>query len=126
MGGWNRLNQSKSVAFFDSISQAQFEQLVHVRLASKLCEYQTKVGGFFHLEQPSGSSLPSLREFDAVRQRAHRTEFDMCAFGLKIPQTQKYIRKSSQVWTTSMNMFRMLDGKKCPRDHEHQSIAGTI
>lgn len=125
-GGWNRLNMFRSRALFDSVSQAQFDQLAHVRLAARLCEYQSRVGGFFHLEQPSGSSMPTLPEFETVRQHAHQAAFDMCAFGLKIPNTQKFIRKSSQVWTTSMNVFQLLDGRRCPKNHEHHQIAGTI
>ena len=50
----------------------------------------------------------------------------MCRFGLKIPNTDRFLRKSSQIWTTSEEVVQLLSGVRCKGDHEHAQIAGTI
>ena len=55
--GWNHLNQQKSMSLYDDIQHKQREQLPHLQLCVKLCQYQTKRQRHFHLEQPQGSSL---------------------------------------------------------------------
>ena len=55
--GWNHLNQQKSMSLFDTIHHKQQEQIPHLQLCVKLCQYQTKRQRHFHLEQPQGSSL---------------------------------------------------------------------
>lgn len=125
-GGWNRLNMFKSPSLFDSIQQKQFEQLPHVRLCAKICEYQHRLGRHFHLEQPIGSNMRYLPEFKPIAQVTLRAVFDMCRFGLKIPNSNRFIRKSSQVFTTSQCVFQSLDHTKCRGQHEHQRIEGSF
>ena len=48
----------------------------------------------------------STNEFRPIEQQTNRVCFDMCAFGLKLPKTSKFIRKRSQLWTTSDVMLR--------------------
>ena len=50
----------------------------------------------------------------------------MCMFGLRHPVTKLSLRKASQVYTTSQNMYQQLVKSKCKHDHEHQTIEGSV
>ena len=125
-GGWNRFNEQRGVANFERVYQLQQDQLPHVQLCARLCEHQHKLGKHFHLEQPLGSRMPDLPEFHPIKKRTLRARFHMCRFGLKIPGTNKFIQKGSQVFSTSSRLQEKLDGKRCLNDHEHQRIEGTL
>lgn len=125
-GGWNRLNMSKSPELYQEIFQKQCEQLPHVRLCSRICSYQHKLKRHFHLEQPGGSNLVNLPEFRPIAEVARKATLDMCRFGLRIPKTFRFIRKNSQVWTTSQAVCDRLDQQKCEGQHEHQRIEGSL
>ena len=56
-------------------------------------------------------------EFAPIKLITQRAMFDMCAFGLKIPQTDKFIKKRSQIWTSSPTMHEFLHQRTCPQDH---------
>ena len=124
--GWNRLNMSKSTFMFDLISQKQEMQMPHVHLCRRICEYQVRRGRHFHLEQPACSSLIQLDAFAFVRQHTVAARFDMCRFGLRIPKTNRFLRKKSQVLTTSRQLFHELNGVLCANQHPHQRIEGSI
>ena len=125
-GGWNRLNMFKSTSMFDDIQQKQCEQLPHVRLCARICDYQNRLNRHFHLEQPLGSNMIYLPEFQPITKVTLRAVFDMCQFGLKIPKSNRFIRKSSQVYTTSQAIFQSLNFVKCRGQHEHQRIEGSF
>lgn len=124
-GGWNRLNQHKSLEKFDQIYLKQQREMIHVKLCAEICEYQVNRGRHFHLEQPLGSSMYQLPAFQYIRQHTARAIFDMCQFGLKIPQTDQYIRKTSQVFTSSQPMFLSLNQCLCNHQHLHHRIEGS-
>ena len=124
--GWNRFNASRSVRLWDHVHAQQDAERVHIRLCAQLCDYQTKRHKHFHLEQPVGSSMISTDEFKPIEQQTNRVCFDMCAFGLKLPKTSKFIRKRSQIWTTSDVMLRKLAHHDCPGNHDHTQIAGSM
>ena len=95
--GWNRFNAQRSLRLWDHVHARQAAERVHVQLCAQLCSYQTKRNKHFHLEQPVGSSMISTDEFRPIEQQTNRVCFDMCAFGLKLPKTSKFIRKRSQL-----------------------------
>lgn len=125
-GGWNRLNQSKGITSFERVQRLQQEQIPHVELCARLCQYQHDLGRHFHLEQPLGSGMPNLPEFQPIKERTLKASFHMCRFGLKIPGTDKFIQKGSQVFSTSIRLHEKLDGKRCLNDHDHQRIEGSF
>lgn len=120
------MNMYKSVKLFDQISQKRREQLTHISLCSQLCRFQVERNRHFHLEQPLGSKMTSTSRFQPILQMTTRTCVDMCAFGLKIPKTNRFLRKASQVFSTDPDMCRSFQGKRCNNQHEHQAIAGSI
>ena len=124
--GWNRLNMGKSSFMFDLISMKQEMQMPHVHLCRRICEYQVRLGRHFHLEQPAGSSLIQMDAFAFIRQHTVAARFDMCRFGLRIPKTNRFLKKRSQVLTTSRQLFHELNGFLCANQHSHQRIEGSI
>jgi hypothetical protein len=125
-GGWNRLNAQKSVALWNYVHDRQAQERCHVRLCAQLCQYQVRRNKHFHLEQPGGSAMIYTPEFQPISQKTQQVCFDMCRFGLKIPNTDRFLRKSSQIWTTSEEVLQRLSGIRCNGDHEHAPIAGTM
>ena len=125
-GGWNRLNAQKSPRLWTMIHDKQENEKIHVQLCSKICEYQTRRNRHFHLEQPAGSAMINTKEFDSIRKLTHRAMFDMCSFGLKIPKTNKFLKKRSQVWTSSEHVWKFLNRHDCKQNHDHQTIEGSV
>lgn len=125
-GGWSRLNQFKSVDLNNAISQEQTRQLIHVKLCSQLCDLQVRHHRHFHLEQPLGSRMIFLPEFQPIFKQTFQAKFDMCALGLKIPKTSRFLKKRSQVFSTHEGLVIQLNKCQCPNNHEHQHIEGTV
>ena len=124
-GGWNHLNKLKSPILFDQIQAKQDQQLPHVRLCARVCQFQVNRGSHFHLEQPAGSGLVHLKVFESVLQRTVSARFDMCKFGLRIPKTNRFLRKRSQILTTSKALFYAVHGSRCADQHIHQRMEGS-
>ena len=124
--GWSRLNQFKSLRLFDQIESERQKQRIHIELCAKLCRFQKDRNRHFCLEQPLSSQMPSVEEFQAIHKNTVKATFDMCAFGLKIPGTNRFLRKSSMVYTTDEDLSCELEKFRCPHNHEHQPIAGSV
>ena len=124
--GWNRLNQNKSPDMFDDVQFKQLQQLPHLQLCAKLCKYQVTRDRHFHMEQPQGSGALKQDVIRPIFRHACTAAFDMCRFGLKLPKTNKFLRKRSVLVTTSQQLFEILDGQRCPQDHDHQRIEGSF
>ena len=124
---WSRLNESRSMESQQKYQQDRQDLLYQIALAIVLYRYQISQGRHFHLEQPQRSLLvhqPSLAE---IYQHAQVAEFDLCRMGnMTCPKTGLPMKKGMQVITTFEPMYRMLHGKQCRHDHEHQPIEGTI
>ena len=125
-GGWSRLNQSKSVDLHDAISREQEKQLIHVRLCSQLCNFQIQNHRQFHLEQPLGSRMVFLPEFQPIFRQTLHAKFDMCVLGLKLPKTNRFLKKRSQVFSTHETLVIQLDNCQCSNAHEHHHIEGSV
>ena len=124
MGRLEQVEQTDEL--FDKIQWQQDSQLPHARLCERICKYQVHRGRHFHLEQPAGSSLLHLKIFEVLRQKTAIAKFDMCQFGLRIPKTNRFLRKSSQLMTSSREVFPALHGQKCTDSHDHQRLEGSM
>ena len=51
---------------------------------------------------------------------------DMCAFGLEIPGTQRHLKKCSQIFSSCSSLLSDMTGSRCPNNHEHQTIEGSL
>ena len=117
--GWNKFNQLKSLALFDKIHVQQARGLKHVDLCEELCKFQVERSRHFHLEQPNGSTMPQLASCAPIHAVTERPSFDMCQFNLKHPITFKFLRESSQVFSTDPVMVFQLNMAKRDRSHAH-------
>ena len=124
--GWSRLNQFKSLRLFDKIESERQRQRIHIELCAKLCRFQKDRNRHFCLEQPLSSQMPTVEDFQDIHKNTVKASFDMCAFGLKIPGTDRFLRKSSMVYTTDDDLACVLEKFRCPHNHEHQPIAGSV
>ena len=124
--GWSRLNQFKSLRLFDQIESERQRQRIHIELCAKLCRFQKDRNRHFCLEQPLSSQMPTVEEFQDIHKNTVKASFDMCAFGLKIPGTDRFLRKSSMVYTTDDDLACVLEKFRRPHNHEHQPIAGSV
>ena len=50
----------------------------------------------------------------------------MCRFSLRIPKTNKFLRKRSVLLTYLRQMFHAIHDQRCTNQHDHQTIGGSI
>ena len=124
---WTNLNSARSMEHYMNYQNQRRSLLYQIALGSVLCRHQVQHGRQMHWEQPSKSKMldvPHMSEIHAMTQAA---ECDLCTIGnLRDPISQKHIRKSLVILTTSRSMFNMIHGRKCHGQHEHQQIEGSI
>ena len=70
--------------------------------------------------------MPQLPAFQAIKETTERASFDMCMFGLKHPISRRFLRKSSQVFSTDPSMVVKLQASRCDHRHMHQPIEGSV
>ena len=92
--GWNRLNQSKSLDMFDDIQLKQTPTTASFTTLYKTLQISSHPRPTF-----SHGTTKRIRSFET---RDHQTDlsdmpalpaFDMCRFGLRLPKTNKFLRK---------------------------------
>ena len=126
---WSQYNLSKSPELARRIMQDRKDDCVHLLLCDALFQFQQwrNPECHAHLEQPDGSTMVYQEELQAVLDQTYRAKCDMCVAGqLKNPITQEPLKKSTQVLTTSKQMFLMLQHLRCTQEHPHGKIEGTI
>ena len=124
--GFSTLNGSRSLQAWDDLQSNRRHHLEQVALGLVLLRFQIENQRHLHWEQPRTSvmfRLPVLKELYAHSMAA---EFDMCQFGLRDPNSQELIKKGMIVRTTSNKVFQTIHGRKCPKDHQHQIIEGSV
>ena len=129
-GPWcafSALNGSRSEEAFRDLQEHRHHHVADIALGVVLLRFQGSQGNHFHWEQPSRSAMfrsPLMKE---VFEKTQCAQFDMCNVGsLWDPTSQRFVKKGLEVLTTSTRMFKDLHGNKCPGNHEHQPIEGTI
>ena len=113
---WNRLNACKSLQLEAQIAADRQSENVHLLLCDALFRFQVERDSqtHFHLEQPQGSELAHQREMQRILENTIRALCDMCVAGeLRHPDSQRLLRKRTQVLTTSQIMCRMLEQYQC-------------
>ena len=92
-GGWSRFNQQRSLTSYDDIMQKRRDQEKHLQLCVQICKYQIRQGRHFHFEHPIGSEAFATPSGQDMQKATLPIHLDMCAFGLKVPNTQLFLRK---------------------------------
>ena len=125
---WNRFNASKSQELADRIMSERRAENVHLLLCDALFRVQDWRGDFchFHLEQPQGSELVYQREMETIVENTFKAICDMCTAGrLKHPNSHDFLRKRTQILTTSEIVWRTIQRSQCVGEHHHDSVAGS-
>lgn len=123
---WSQFNGSVSLHAFDELQATRASKMYQLALGIVLFRHQFRVGKQFHWEQPQRSLMFKNPHLQQVIAYSWCAEFDMCEVGeLRDPVTQQLMKKGMQVITTSERMFRLLRGRRCNRNHEHQQIEGS-
>eukprot|EP00434_Breviolum_minutum_P043038 symbB.v1.2.038338.t1/scaffold5931.1/size27163/1 len=126
---WNQFNMQLSVELAEKIMRAREEDEVHLLLCAALYEFQCWRGSrkHFHLEQPNGSDMLYQPELQVVYDNLECCRCDQCVAGNLIhPEYKTPIQKGMQILTTSKIMSRFLGQFKCPKNHHHHPIAGSV
>ena len=123
---WSQFNGSLSLHAFDEIHAKRVNNLYQLALGLVLFRHQFRSGKHLHWEQPQRSLMFKTPLLQQVMAHAWCAVFDMCEVGqLQDPVNHLLMKKGMQVITTSERMFRLLHGRQCSRNHDHQQIEGS-
>lgn len=126
-GNWARYNMGRSMQLFDIIQGERQSDKPHLTLCNQIYLHQISHGHHFHMEQPRGSEMIQQPELTDVRMGTLPATFDMCQVGdLKLPGSQEYLQKRTQVFTTSRKLFERIHQTFCQGEHVHRPIKGKI
>ena len=130
-GNYSRRNMGRGNSTANKILVGRDQQRVHLRLCNDVYWFQMGNGGHFHLEQPQGSEAIYQPEMKDVLLGTLCTTFDMCEVGkLLAPHVMKrtygnnFLRKRTNVYTSSRIFHEAFDHRMCPGHHQHVPIAG--
>ena len=119
---------SKSIDLERQILKSRQAEKVHLCLCDAMHSFQCWRGPLFHfhLEQPLGSEMTHQKEMSRIVHNTLKAVCDMCSAGhLKHPETPSFLRKRTQILTTSRILWRTLEQFQCLGTHPHDVIAGS-
>ena len=125
--GWSNINGSRSIHSWDELHQRRMCHLEQIALGIVLLRFQRENGRHLHWEQPQSSLMFKLPYLSELHHYTRSIDIDMCTAGqLRDPVNGKPIKKGMTIMTTSERMIQGLQGLKCPGNHDHQVIEGSI
>ena len=125
---WNIFNMCRSISSAQKVIQAREEDSIHLLLCDALFLFQQwrSPHCHAHLEQPEGSQMIHREELSTILATTDTARCDMCVAGqLRNPETGEFLKKGTQVLTTSAILSRALGQLRCTRDHIHCPVAGS-
>ena len=124
---WSHLNGNRSLEAWDNLHATRMEHLSQVALGIVLLRYQRSQGRHMHWEQPRSSMMFKLPYLGEIHHYTVMADFEMCQAGdLRDPESGKPIKKSMSVLTTSPSLQALLSRYRCPGNHDHQMLEGSI
>lgn len=91
--------------------------LRHMRLATRIAEWQVARGKYFVYEQPLGAKSWKEPEVESLVNRFGRVRCDMCQFGLNVDGTGPN-KKPTGILSNSEEILDQVN-QVCPGDHQH-------
>ena len=126
-GAFSRFNMGRGITTQNMILDGRKRDLKHLELCNQIYLHQVAAGRHFHLEQPIGSDMIKQPQLQDVHTGTLPAFFDMCRAGkLKSPNKETYLKKRTQVLTTSRFVHQMLHNQNCQHDHKHTPIQGSM
>ena len=93
------------------------------KLAAAIAARQLNAGRHFVAENPRGSQLWQLPEWQHLLPRVARCTFDQCRTGLRRRKPPLLpVMKPTEMWASHPALIRRLANKYCKRDHQHAVI----
>ena len=124
-GGWENLNQYYRTPL--ERAQLQRQNRLRLRFCVQQVHKQLRRGGDFLFEHPWGSRIWRYPEMQSLKRRFGVFRVDMCAFGLKCPDTHKSFLKATGLMPSKADVVESLSNKcRCTADHEHRLIEGSL
>ena len=119
--GWVYLNMAKgnSAEYLQKLRQSR----EFIKFGATLFKLQVSLGGRALFEHPSGAKTWKYPEMAKLCRQYHLITCHMCCYGLKIPSSDRYIRKSTKLLVSHEDMKIL--AKMCPGDHRHDVVAGS-
>ena len=124
-GSFSRFNMQRGLTTRKKILQGRENESPNLSLCNDLYWHQVTHRRHFHMEQPQGSDMMSRKETRDIVWGTLKTVFDMCEVG-KLKVGNNYLRKRTEVYTTSRSLHESLDSRYCRKQHEHRPIIGKI
>ena len=112
--GWSAINRVKNHATW---LKSRATSIPLGELGSEVALFQLEGGREFLSENPLGSDLYHLDGWRTVAKhpRTMSMRVDMCAAGLKDPETKMPILKASEIWCSNVLFAESLSDLRCPR-----------
>eukprot|EP00435_Cladocopium_sp_Y103_P030418 s52_g7.t1 len=124
-GGWFHLNSTKwdQLVYRQRVARSRS----FLRFCAKLFQLQADSGRQAIFEHPTGAKTWKYPEIRSLCQRYYTVKCHMRQYGLKLPESENYIRKSRRLLVTHEEMKsleRLCPGKKDPQHRCHDVVAG--
>ena len=125
-GGWFHLNSLTMDP--QEVLRRRAQSRMFIRFCCELFRQQVELGGQALFEHPSGSRLWTYPEMLKLLRQYHVVKCHMCRFGLRLPGSQNFIRKSTKLLVSDKAMEvlgRTCPGRKCSHHVCHDVVAGS-
>ena len=123
-GGWFNLNSTKMERFEYLKLKAQSRILI--RFCAELFQQQVSLGGRAVWEHPTGSKIWHYPEVEKLCRRYHVVKLHMCRYGLQLPDSRNFIRKSTRLLVSHEDMKSLERLCNASEDHhQHDVVAGS-
>ena len=125
-GGWLHLNKHKWPVeeYLRRITQSRN----FIKYCCRLFKTQVSLGGRAMFEHPKPAKTWKYEEMQNLLKKFPSVDCDMCQYGLKIPDSDRFIRKSTRLLLSHEDMKCL--GKTCPGSSDpshvcHDRVAGS-
>ena len=123
-GGWFNLNSTKMERFEYLKLKAQSRILI--RFCAELFQQQVSLGGRAVWEHPTGSKIWHYPEVEKLCRRYHVVKLHMCRYGLQLPDSRNFVRKSTRLLVSHEDMKSLERLCNASEDHhQHDVVAGS-
>ena len=125
-GGWFHLNSTKWDRW--EYLRRKAKSRAFIRYRAKLFRNQVQRGKQALFEHPTGAQTWQYPEIQSLCRKYHTVKCHMCCYGLKLPKSNNFIRKSTRLLVSHEEMKcleRLCPGSKDPKHKCHDTVAGS-
>lgn len=115
-GGWFHLNSTKWERWEYLARVAKSRSFI--KWCCKLFKQQVERGGRAMFEHPTGAKTWSYSEMQTLCRRYFTTKLHMCQYGLQLPGSDRFIRKSTRLLVSHEDMCSL--GRLCSGSDKHE------